>query len=88
MTKDYEELGMKKGYDPLKGKKAISYEERDKLLHFNTKDYWHTFFCPKTNTLYNEFCIKLPVKNPRKYLQERNLLSKEGDRVINWFEGE
>lgn len=68
----------------LDKQQAISYEERDTLLHFNTDKFWHCFFDVKTKKLYNEFC-RLLMDDAYDYLLNIGLIDKDMN-FIKYFE--
>lgn len=68
----------------LEQKQVITQEERDQLIHFNTKAYWHCFYDPKTDKLYNEYC-RLIMENGFSYLLGLNLID-ENRNQITYFE--
>lgn len=71
--------------NPLLNKvQSISFEERDKLIHFNTKRYWHCFYNKDTNKLYNEYC-RLLMDNAYDYLLKIGLID-ENKNTLEYFE--
>jgi len=67
-------------------KAEITQKERDNLIHFNTKKFWHCWFDPKTNSLYNEYCIKV-LENASDYLISIGMINDKLE-LIRDFEPE
>lgn len=68
----------------LNNKREISYEQIEKLMYFNTKRFWHCFYDPETEMLYNEYCRKI-MDDATEYLIGIGLLSKD-KKQIKYFE--
>jgi len=64
----------------FKSPQQITYEERDKLMHFNTSAYWHCFYDTTTNRLYNEYC-RLIKEDGKSYLVGIGLLSEDNKQI-------
>lgn len=62
----------------------ITFEERDKLMHFNTKRWWHCYYDKNTDKLYNEYC-RLVKENAYDYLLSIGCIDKDRN-LIKYFE--
>lgn len=66
------------------GKESITEAERDKLMWFNTKRFWHCYYNPKTKVLYSQFgCVVMD--DAYDYLVGLGLMN-ENSEMINWCE--
>lgn len=71
--------------EPLFENKAeITQDERDKMLHFNTKKYWHCYYDIKTRRLYNEYFRRL-LDDGFNYLFELGMIDEKSNQ-IKYFE--
>lgn len=75
-TIDMAELpGFLKRLDP-DAKEIISQDERDKLMWFNTEEYWHCCYDVKTNILYDQFGVII-LKKGFDYLVDKGFIDKD-----------
>jgi hypothetical protein len=58
------------------GKEELKQEDRSKCLQFNIKEYWHCWYDPKTNKMYNQFGKKT-MNNAYDYLLLNGFINKE-----------
>ena len=70
----------------LEKKAEITQDERDKLMHFNTKRYWHCYYNKDTKALYNEYGRKIK-DNAYQYLLGAGMIN-ENSEVLRYFEDE
>ncbi|MCK4521683.1 MAG: hypothetical protein KAU20_03845 [Nanoarchaeota archaeon] len=68
----------------MESDKAITYQERDLLMPFNTKLHWSCFYDPETGKLYNEYC-RLIDSDAKSYLVGIGLLT-DNNEAIKYFE--
>lgn len=68
----------------IEGEQSITYEERNKLLHFNTDKYWHCYYNPKTKVLYNQYC-QIIMNDAYSYLLGIGMIDEKGNQ-IKYFE--
>lgn len=61
--------------DP-KSKQEISYEKRETLLRFNTKQFWWCYYDKDTYKLYDQFCA-LILDDARDYLKAKGCLDND-----------
>lgn len=68
----------------LESEDAITYEKLHDLMAFNTVRYWHCWFDPKTNRLYNQYC-KLLLEDAFGYLLGIGLINDKKEQM-DYFE--
>ena len=49
------------------GEQEISFDERDSLMYFNTRRFWHCYYDVVTDRLYNQYCVKV-MESAYEYL--------------------
>lgn len=70
----------------LEQEREITQEERNKLMHFNTKRFWHCFYDKDSRILYNEYGRRV-MDDAYDYLLGIGMIDSESNQ-IEWFESE